>query len=88
MGEPLDLNKFRERVDLALENSEKVSLTEIVDKYPLERGVVDVVCYRVVAGEDNRHDILNDEIVKIDLNRPAQPRFVEVEQLIFQKNSL
>ena len=88
MGEPLDLYKFRERVDLALENSEKVSLTEIVDKYPLERGVVDVVCYRVVAGEDNRHDILNDEIVKIDLNRPAQPRFVEVEQLIFQKNSL
>ena len=78
VGEPLDLNKFRERVDLALENSEKVSLTEIVDKYPLERGVVDVVCYRVVAGEDNRHDILNDEIVKIDLNRPAQPRFVEV----------
>ena len=88
MGEPLDLNKFRERVDLALENSEKVSLTEIVDKYPLERGVVDVVCYRVVAGEDNRHDILNDEIVKIDLNRPAQPRFVEVEQLIFQKSSV
>ena len=50
--------------------------------------MVDVVCYRVVAGEDNRHDILDNEIVKIDLNRPAQPRFVEVEQLIFQKNSV
>ena len=60
----------------------------MVNKYPLERGVVDVVCYRVVAGEDSRHDILSDEIVKIDLNRPAQPRYVEVEQLIFQKDSL
>ena len=88
VGEPLDLNKFRERVDLALEEAEKVSLTEMVDKYPLERGVVDVVCYRVVAGEDNRHDILDDEIIKIDLNRPSQPRFVEVEQLIFQKDSI
>ena len=88
VGEPLDINKFRERVDLALEDSEKISLTEMVDKYPLERGVVDVVCYRVVAGEDNRHDILDNEIVKIDLNRPAQPRFVEVEQLIFQKSSV
>ena len=68
--------------------SEKISLTEMVDKYPLERGVVDVVCYRVVAGEDNSHDILDNEIVKIDLNRPAQPRFVEVEQLIFQKSSV
>ncbi len=88
VGEPLDINKFRERIDLALEDSEKISLTEMVDKYPLERGVVDVVCYRVVAGEDNRHDILDNEIVKIDLNRPAQPRFVEVEQLIFQKSSV
>lgn len=88
VGEPLDLNKFRERVDLALEEVEKVSLTEMVDKYPLERGVVDVVCYRVVAGEDSRHDILDDEIIKIDLNRPSQPRFVEVEQLIFQKDSI
>ena len=88
VGEPLDINKFRERVDLALQDAEKISLTEMVDKYPLERGVVDVVCYRVVAGEDNRHDILDNEIVKIDLNRPAQPRFVEVEQLIFQKSSV
>ena len=88
VGEPLDLNKFRERVDLALEEAEKVSLTEMVDKYPLERGVVDVVCYRVVAGEDSRHDILDNEIIKIDLNRPFQPRFVEVEQLIFQKDSI
>ena len=88
VGEPLDLNKFRERVDLALEEAEKVSLTEMVNKYPLERGVVDVVCYRVVAGEDSRHDILDDEIIKIDLNRPSQPRFVEVEQLIFQKDSI
>ena len=60
----------------------------MVERFPLERGVVDVVCYRVVAGEDNRRDILNDEIIQIDLNRPAQPRFVEVEQLIFQRNIL
>lgn len=88
VGEPLDLKRFRERVNDELQESEKVSLTEMVSKYPLERGVVDVVCYRVVAGEDSRHDILNDEIIKIDLNRPSQPRFVEVQQLIFQKTSL
>jgi hypothetical protein len=27
-------------------------------------------------------------VVHIDLNRPAQPRYVEVEQLIFQRHSL
>jgi hypothetical protein len=51
----------------------------------LERGIVDVVCYRVIAGEDSRHEILADDIISIDLNRPAQPRYVEVEQLVFQR---
>lgn len=88
VGEPLDLNKYRERVNEALETEEKVSLTEMVQRFPLERGVVDVVCYRVVAGEDSRHNILDNEIIKIDLNRPSQPRFVEVEEVIFQRNIL
>jgi len=88
VGEPLDLNKYRERVNEALETDEKVSLTEMVQRFPLERGVVDVVCYRVVAGEDSRHNILDNEIIKIDLNRPSQPRFVEVEEVIFQRNIL
>ena len=60
----------------------------MVEYFPLERGVVDVVCYRVIAGEDQRHQIRQGEIVQIDLNRPSQPRFVEVEQLIFQRSSL
>jgi hypothetical protein len=42
----------------------------------------------VIAGEDNRHEIISDEIISIDLNRPAQPRFVEVQQLVFQRNLL
>ena len=88
VGEPLDLNKYRERVNEVLETEEKITLTEMVQRFPLERGVVDVVCYRVVAGEDIRHSILDDEIIKIDLNRPAQPRFVEVEEVIFQRNIL
>jgi hypothetical protein len=88
VGEPLDLAKFRDRVDEVLEENETISLTDIVEKFPLERGIVDVVCYRVIAGEDNRHEILSDEIISIDLNRPSQPRFVEVQQLVFQRNLL
>ena len=60
-------------------------LSDMVERYPLERGIVDVVCYRVIAGEDSRHAILRDEIINIDLNRPSQPRYVEVEQLVFQR---
>jgi hypothetical protein len=88
VGEPLDLSKFRDRVDEVLVKQETASLSEMVEKYPLERGIVDVVCYRVIAGEASCHEIIRDEVVQIDLNRPAQPRYVEVEQLIFQRHSL
>jgi hypothetical protein len=85
VGEPLDLSKFRDRVEEVLEESETISLTDMVNRYPLERGIVDVVCYRVIAGEDSRHEICSNEIISIDLNRPSQPRYVEVEQLLFQR---
>ena len=88
VGQPLDLKKYRNRVIEALEDLEKVTLTEMVDRFPLERGVVEIVCYRVIAGEDPKHQIVSDEIVQIDLNRPAQARYVEVEQLVFQRNRL
>jgi len=85
VGAPLDIGKFRERVEEVLDEQETASLSEMVERYPLERGIVDVVCYRVIAGEDSRHDILRNEVVNIDLNRPSQPRYVEVEELIFQR---
>ena len=85
VGAPLDLGKFRDRVEEVLDEREAASLSDMVERYPLERGIVDVVCYRVIAGEDSRHAILRDEIVNIDLNRPSQPRYVEVEQLVFQR---
>ncbi len=88
VGEPLNLDKFRDRVNRILEGKNQVSLSEIVQMYPLERGIVDVVCYRVIAGEDMRHVILNNELVNLDLNRPTQPRYVEVEELLFQRINL
>ena len=85
VGEPLDLSKYRERVEETLLEQEQASLTEMVERYPPERGIVDIVCYRVIAGEEKRHQIMDGEIVNVDLNRPEQPRYVEVEQLIFQR---
>ena len=81
----MELAKFRARVNEVLEEKEQVSLTEMVDRHPLENGIVDIVCYRVVASEDSRHLLVPDQIVKIDLNRSLQPRYTEVQQLLFQR---
>ena len=84
VGAPLDLRKFRDRVEEVLGERETQPFRNGGD-VPFGARIVDVVCYRVVAGEDSRHEILRDEVVHIDLNRPAQPRYVEVEELIFQR---
>jgi len=88
VGEPLDLKKYRARVFETLDEVDQVTLSEIVERYPLQQGVVEIVCYRVIAGEDSRHEILSDELIHLDLNRSLQPRYVEVEQLLFQRSSL
>jgi hypothetical protein len=88
VGEPLDLKKYRARVFETLDEVDQVTLSEIVQRYPLQHGVVEIVCYRVIAGEDPRHEVLSDELIHLDLNRSLQPRYVEVEQLLFQRSSL
>ena len=59
---PLDLRKFRDRVEEVLVEKETASLSELVKMYPLSADC-GRVCYRVIAGEDSRHDILRDEVI-------------------------
>ena len=42
VGEPLDLKKYRSRVTETLDEVEQITLSEMVEKYPLERGVVEI----------------------------------------------
>ena len=56
VGAPLDLRKFRDRVEEVLVEKETASLSELVKMYPLERGIVDVDCYSVCRrGQSSRH---------------------------------
>ena len=45
VGEPLDLKKYRARVFETLDEVDQVTLSEIVERYPLQQGVVEIVCY-------------------------------------------
>jgi len=84
IGKPLDLPKYRERIAQVLEGQPQVSLRELVERYPIESGIVDVVAYVAVSGEDNQNIYL-PETFQLDLNRPQQPRYAELEKIIFVK---
>lgn len=86
VGKPLDLPRFRQRVAAALEDRPQISLKELLELHPIEEAAADVVCYLVVAAEDERHLIHPDVIERIDLNRPLHPRFAELEQIIYHRS--
>ncbi len=85
IGKPLDLPKFRRRVDEALEERSQVSLRELVEIYPLEDGAVDLLCYLAVAAERNGSLIDAGARERFDLRRPVQPRFAELDRVIFHR---
>jgi len=41
-----------------------------------------VVAYVAVAGEGSQN-VFYPETLRVDLNRPAQPRFAELEKIVF-----
>jgi hypothetical protein len=84
IGKPLDLPKYRERIAQVLDGQPQVSLRELVDRYPIESGIVDVVAYVAVGGEGDQNIHL-PETFQLDLNRPQQPRYAELEKIIFVK---
>ncbi|MGJ8638029.1 MAG: DUF3375 family protein [Opitutaceae bacterium] len=84
IGKPLNLPKYRQRISKVLEEQPQVSLRELVERYPIESGIVDVVAYVAVAGEVSQNVFLPDT-QQLDLNRPLQPRYAELEKIIFVK---
>ncbi|MGJ8649498.1 MAG: DUF3375 family protein [Opitutaceae bacterium] len=84
IGKPLDLPKYRKRVTEVLKEQPQVSLRELVERYPVESGIVDVVAYVAVAGEGSQN-VFYPETMRIDLNREVQPRFAELEKIVFLK---
>jgi hypothetical protein len=85
IGKPLDLPRFRRRVEEVLEERVQVSLRELVEIYPLEDGAVDLLCYVAVAAEREGSLIHSEVLERFDLQRPFQPRFAELDQVIFHR---
>jgi hypothetical protein len=86
VGKPLDLPRFRRRIEAALETQPQISLREMLERHPVEDAAADLVCYLVVAAENEAHFINPKSLEEIDLNRPLQPRFAQLEQITYHRS--
>ncbi|MBC2595940.1 DUF3375 family protein [Ruficoccus amylovorans] len=83
IGKPLDLPRFRRRVEDALQHRPQITLREMLELHPLKDGVVELVCYLIVATEREGSLIRAGAREQIDLCRLIQPRYAELDQIIF-----
>jgi len=57
----VDRNKLEARIRQALQMREQISLTDLVDEYPLELGLAELVAYLTLAADDD-HAVIDESV--------------------------
>ncbi|HEY9154030.1 MAG TPA: DUF3375 family protein, partial [Opitutaceae bacterium] len=84
IGPSLRLKKIKELIEEELGQTTQISLSEMLAKYPLKHGVVDLLCYLFVAGGASRHETLEQEI-EVPITGGEGPRVARLPELIFRR---
>jgi hypothetical protein len=88
----VDETLLQRRIEALLEHQAQVMLSDIVARYPIEKGLAEVVAYYALAGRDPRHvidPIQQEEIVLPPLAGDAhqRARVLLVPQIRFQRGA-
>ena len=88
----VDVSKLRDHIAAALEAHHEITLADLLNLYPVERGLSEIVAYLHIASQDDYHRIEAEvyELITIS-NRQTDSsqhsRRVKVPKIIFQKFS-
>ncbi len=84
----VDRNQLKTQVRMLLQNSTQVSLKQVVDKFPLQKGLSELIAYLAIAGgdkkavfDDSHHDRF--EWSEVDESGETITRSAVVERIIF-----
>ncbi|MBM9615019.1 DUF3375 domain-containing protein [Desulfobulbus rhabdoformis] len=81
----VDRTKLESQINKMLQTSEQISLSELTRKYPVKKGVAELVCYFVIAAE-KRAVFDEDQHEKIILlDETANEKHVQVPRVIFTR---
>ncbi len=80
----VDKNKLRENIDRLLEHKTQVSLKEVIDEFPLEKGLSELLTYFSLADTGKDH-VFSREISELILFDSPQGKYIEIPQVIFTR---
>lgn len=84
----INIPKMKEQIKQALRRHEQISLSELIQIYPVEKGVAEVVAYLDIAGKNGkRHQVLTDEQEEITVRntQTGQAFKITTPKIIFKR---
>ncbi len=82
----IDWQTMRRNITLLLHSRSEVSLPELLNRYPIQSGAVEVLGYIQIAHEDG-HVIDSSQVIPLAANWPhAQSRVLHIPRVIFRRS--
>lgn len=81
----LDEAVLKQRIEVMLEKQHQVTLAELIEKYPIEKGLSEIIGYLAIASGDEKH-LLGDEIserITLDSSDCENIIHLKLPQIIF-----
>jgi hypothetical protein len=82
----VDPASLRLRIETLLETRPHCTLGEVLDRYPVQKGLAEVITYLTIAAADARHQIdpAAQETINLPALRDEQPRLLSLPRVVFR----
>jgi len=83
----VDKEKLKDRIGYMLQTQDKIELSQIIEHYPLDLGLSELITYLVIASETPRATFYPDDLTEVSWNDEAgKRRMAKMAKIIFQRS--
>src|SRR6266487_13420 len=86
----IDEEELERHIETLLESQPQIRLSEVLEHYPAEKGLAEILSYCVLAARDPRHSIdpdVSEEIVFASLTGTMQETVLRVPQIYYRRKT-
>jgi hypothetical protein len=83
----VDKEKLKDRIGYMLQTQDKIELSQIIEHYPLDLGLSELITYLVIASETPRATFYPDDLTEVSWNdEEGKRRMAKMAKIIFQRS--
>jgi len=83
--ERIDPKRLRKNIDAMLEHQPEVSLREVLEQYPLQHGLMELLLYLVLAGQEKEEAFREEDWQALSFAHNGRSLQVEYEKIVYHR---